>query len=167
MGLPRAMVDVARVLYEVEDPEGGWIDGAPPAIEQHGPWFNCRLTPTMAADGSPGNRNYRLLTGDAELMFLPIAADNSPLPLRPDNGRLLGFDAGNRVEVKSESDPTRHWYVSSGLVVMRRRRGVVGWRVGLTRGREPQVIEQTPLPAAQTDDSPPGPSVPWDLSEFG
>lgn len=145
MGLPHTLVDRARRVYAREDPATAWTEGQPSGEEAVGPWFACRFRPQSRSEQEPANRGgYQYVDEQARLLIGPDYEDGTPLVDADDPSAFM--DADDMVEVESELGLHR-WYCTSAPEPLRRRSGVIGWRVGLRRAREATVAEE-PLTGA-------------------
>jgi hypothetical protein len=137
MALARALVDRARRVYEQQAPQN-WTEEGPPMVEKHGPWFRCRLTEHQPSEQVPSGRGvYTFLEGDAELLFGTTDLEGGSL--RSPDGEFEGFDVDDQVQVESADLGTRLWQVHTGAEPIRKRRRVIGYRVGLRRVEDVRV----------------------------
>jgi hypothetical protein len=137
MSLNSALVDEARRVYQEQDPTG-WNEDGPTFITKHGPWFRCRLTVHQPREQMPAGRGvYIFLEGDAELLF-GVRDREGGFMAAPD-GTFNAFDVDDQLEVVSADLGTRIWYVNTGPEPLRKKRRVIGYRVGLRMVSEPVV----------------------------
>jgi hypothetical protein len=134
------LIDRARRVFEEQQPTGAseWVEGEPRFSDtpKHGPWFRARLTVREPREDAPQGRGYRYLEGDAELMLGTRDLEGGYLA-DPD-GRFVGFDADDRVEVITKGgELSELWLVNTGAEPIRKVRGrLLGFKVGLNRVRD-------------------------------
>lgn len=137
MSLNSALVDEARRVYTEEQPSD-WTEEGPTMSEKHGPWFRCRLTVHQPREQTQVQRGaYQFLQGDAELLF--GVRDTEGNLLADVDGRFVAFDVDDKMEVASRDLGTNVWQINTGVEPLRKKRRVIGYRIGLARISEPDV----------------------------
>lgn len=139
MSLNVALVDQARRVFTAQDPADDWEE-EPGYGDKTGPWFRARLTVHQPREQNDSGRGYRFLQGDAELMFGVRDAEGGFMA--DETGRFVAFEADDAIEVASRDLGTQRWNLATGVEPIRKKRRVIGYRVGLQRSEEPSVERQ-------------------------
>lgn len=132
MSLNSALVDRARRVYSSEQP-GDWGEGEPSFDKDlRGPWFRARLTVHEPREQSPqGRGGYVFLQGDAELLF--GVRDLEGGRMADETGQFRAWESDDALEVASANLGTRIWQINTGVEPIRKKRTVIGYKVGLVR----------------------------------